>query len=214
MAITATAFTIGGTIAVTWGMIISATMAAAAAAVGITSGVIQGNQQKAMSNYQAQVNMQNARASREAAQAKIANQRRAAKFTYGSQLARLGGMGALAEGSPLDIMGQSAGQEKYDELVTEYEGEVQAVNFQQKAALNKYQADIADFNIGLNTVTEVSKGLASMGGSLLGGASSIGSSGHMTGFTPSITNTTSAATSAVGSANSAGYAGALPKIGR
>lgn len=174
MALTATAFTIGS-IAVSWGAAIAATLAVAATAISVTSGVIQGNQQKAMANYQRQVNEQNAQASRQAAQAKIANQRRAAKFTYGSQLARLGGMGALAEGSPLDIMGQSAGQEKYDEMVTEYEGEVQAVNFQQKAALNKYQADIAGYNIGLNTTTSVVKGMASVGNSLLGGVSSLGS---------------------------------------
>lgn len=174
MALTATAFTIGS-IAVSWGAAIAATLAVAATAISVTSGVIQGNQQKAMANYQRQVNEQNAQASRQAAQAKIVNQRRAAKFTYGSQLARLGGMGALAEGSPLDIMGQSAGQEKYDEMVTEYEGEVQAVNFQQKAALNKYQADIAGYNIGLNTTATVAKGMASVGNSLLGGVSSLGS---------------------------------------
>lgn len=174
MALTATAFTIGS-IAVSWGAAIAATLAVAATAISVTTGVVQGNQQKAMANYQRQVNEQNAQASRQAAQAKIANQRRAAKFTYGSQLARLGGMGALAEGSPLDIMGQSAGQEKYDEMVTDYEGEVQAVNFQQKAALNKYQADIASYNIGLNTTASVVKGMASVGNSLLGGVSSLSS---------------------------------------
>lgn len=170
MALTATAFTIGS-IAVSWGAAIAATLAVAATAISVTTGTIQGNQQKAMTNYQRQVNEQNAQASRQAAQAKIANQRRAAKFTYGSQLARLGGMGALAEGSPLDIMGQSAGQEKYDEMVTDYEGEVQAVNFQQKAALNKYQADVASYNIGLNNTVAVAKGIASVGNSLLGGVS-------------------------------------------
>lgn len=174
MALTATAFTIGS-IAVSWGAAIAATLAVAATAVSVTTGVVQGNQQKAMANYQRQVNEQNAQASRQAAQAKIANQRRAAKFTYGSQLARLGGMGALAEGSPLDIMGQSAGQEKYDEMVTDYEGDVQAVNFQQKAALNKYQADVASYNIGLNTTASVVKGMASVGNSLLGGVSSLSS---------------------------------------
>lgn len=174
MALTATAFTIG-TIAVSWGAAIAATLAVAATAISVTTGVVQGNQQKAMANYQRQVNEQNAQASRQAAQAKIANQRRAIKFTYGSQLARLGGMGALAEGSPLDIMGQSAGQEKYDEMVTDYEGEVQAVNFQQKAALNKYQADVASYNIGLNTTASVVKGMASVGNSLLGGVSSLSS---------------------------------------
>lgn len=174
MALTATAFTIGS-LAVSWGAAIAATLAVAATAISVTTGVVQGNQQKAMANYQRQVNEQNAQASRQAAQAKIANQRRAAKFTYGSQLARLGGMGALAEGSPLDIMGQSAGQEKYDEMVTDYEGEVQAVNFQQKATLNKYQADVASYNIGLNTTASVVKGMAAVGNSLLGGASNLSS---------------------------------------
>lgn len=171
MALTATTFAIGS-LAVSWGAAIAATLAVAATAISVTTGVVQGNQQKAMANYQRQVNEQNAQASRQAAQAKIANQRRAAKFTYGSQLARLGGMGALAEGSPLDIMGQSAGQEKYDEMVTDYEGDVQAVNFQQKAVLNKYQADVASYNIGLNTTTSVVKGMASVGNSLLGGVTS------------------------------------------
>ena len=104
--------TLGISMAATYALCATAALTVAATAIGITSAVVQTNQQKAMSNYQRQVNEQNAKASREAAQAKIENQRRQAKFTYGNQLARLGGMGALAEGSPLDIMGQSAGQQE------------------------------------------------------------------------------------------------------
>ena len=147
---------------------IAAVSIIAATAIGVTSSVMQSNQQKAMADYQRKVNEQNAKASREAAQAKIENQRRQAKFTYGTQLARLGGMGALAEGSPLDIMGQSAGQQEYDNMVTEYEGEVQSIQFQQQAALNKYEADIADYNLGLNLTNQVLKGAAKAGNSLLG----------------------------------------------
>ena len=77
-------------------------------------------------------------------------------------------MGALAEGSPLDIMGQSAGQQEYDNMVTEYEGEVQSIQFQQQAALNKYEADIADYNLGLNVTNQVVKGAAKISNSLLG----------------------------------------------
>ena len=147
---------------------IAAVSIIAATAIGVTSSVMQSNQQKAMANYRRQVNEQNAKASREAAQAKIENQRRQAKFTYGTQLARLGGMGALAEGSPLDIMGQSAGQQEYDNMVTEYEGEIQTVQFQQQAALNKYESDIASYNLGLNVTNQVLKGAAKAGNSLLG----------------------------------------------
>lgn len=164
----------GTTISMSWGAIIGATVAIASAAVGISSSVVQARQQKAVANYQRQVNEQNARASMEAAQAKIANQRRQARFIQGTQLARLGGMGALAEGSPLDIMGQTAGQEKYDEMVTEYEGKVQQIQFQQQAALNKYQADIADYNLGLNVTGQIVKAAGSVGNSLLGGGVSLG----------------------------------------
>ena len=188
-------------------IVVSIVSAVVSTAIGVTSAVIQGNQQKAMANYQRKVNEQNAQASRQAAQAKIENQRRSAKFTYGTQLARLGGMGALTEGSPLDIMGQSAGQEKYDELVTEYEGETQAIQFQQKAALNKYQADVAGYNIGLNTSVALVKGVGSISNSLLGVAGSLGSAGTLTGSTPNITNTASTVTSS-------GYAGTLPSIGK
>lgn len=146
----------------------------AATAMGVTSSVMQSNQQKAMANYQQQVNEQNAKASREAAQAKIENQRRQAKFTQGTQLARLGGMGALAEGSPLDIMGQSAGQQEYDNMVTEYEGEVQAIQFQQQAALNKYEHDVAEYNLGLNVTNQIVKGAASIGNSILGATAGLG----------------------------------------
>lgn len=145
----------------------SAVLAITSTALGVTSSVQQANQQKAMANYQRQVNEQNAKASREAAQAKIENQRRAAKFTYGTQLARLGGMGALAEGSPLDVMGQTAGQYEYDNMVTEYEGEVQAIQFQQQAALNAYEGKVASYNLGLNVASQVVKGAASVGSSLL-----------------------------------------------
>lgn len=184
--------------------ITSAVMALASTALGVTSSVIQTNQQKAVANYQRQVNEQNAKASRDAAQAKIENQRRAAKFTYGTQLARLGGMGALAEGSPLDIMGQSAGQQEYDNMVTEYEGEVQAVQFQQQAALNKYEHDVAEYNLGLNVASQVVKGASKVGNSLLGGAGGL-AAGAPTGVTPAITGTT-------GATGGAGYAGTLPKL--
>lgn len=183
---------------------IAAVSIIAATAMGVTSSVVQSNQQKAMANYQRQVNEQNAKASREAAQAKIENQRRQAKFTYGTQLARLGGMGALAEGSPLDIMGQSAGQQEYDNMVTEYEGEVQSIQFQQQAALNKYQADIADYNLGLNVTSQIAKGAASMGNSILGATGGL-AAGTPTGVTPSITGTT-------GATGGAGYAGTLPQL--
>lgn len=153
---------------------IAAVSIIAATAIGVTSSVMQSNQQKAMANYQRQVNEQNAKASREAAQAKIENQRRQAKFTYGTQLARLGGMGALAEGSPLDIMGQSAGQQEYDNMVTEYEGEVQSIQFQQQAALNKYEHDVAEYNLGLNITNQVVKGAASIGNSILGATGGLG----------------------------------------
>lgn len=166
---------LGISLAATYAIIASAAMAAASAAIGVTSAVVQSNQQKAMADYQRKVNEQNAKASREAAQAKIENQRRQAKFTYGTQLARLGGMGALAEGSPLDIMGQSAGQQEYDNMVTEYEGEVQAIQFQQQAALNKYQADVADYNLGLNVTSQVVKGAASIGSSILGATGGLAS---------------------------------------
>lgn len=164
----------GTTLSISWGAIAAATIAVASAAVGISTSVAQANQQKAVANYQRQVNLQNAKASKEAAQAKIENQRRQAKFTYGSQLAKLGGMGALAEGSPLDIMGQSAGQQEYDNMVTEYEGEVQAIQFQQQAALNKYEADVADYNLGLNITNHVVKAAGKVGGSLLGGVETLG----------------------------------------
>ena len=181
--------------------ITGAVAAIASTAIGVTATIVQTKQQKAIANYKRQVNEQNAKASREAAQAKIENQRRLAKFTYGTQLARLGGMGALAEGSPLDIMGQSAGQQEYDNMVTEYEGEVQAIQFQQEAVLNKYEADIAQYNMGLNIASQVAKGVASASTSLLGGAGGL-AAGTPTGVTPSITGTT----------GGAGYAGSLPKL--
>lgn len=159
---------LGISLGATYAIIASAAMAAVSTAIGVTTSVVQANQQKAMADYQRKVNEQNAKASREAAQAKIENQRRQAKFTYGTQLARLGGMGALAEGSPLDIMGQSAGQQEYDNMVTEYEGEIQSIQFQQQAALNKYEADIADYNLGLNVTNQVVKGAAKVSNSLLG----------------------------------------------
>lgn len=184
--------------------ITGAVAALASTAIGVAATVVQTKQQKAVANYQRQVNEQNAKASREAAQAKIENQRRQAKFTYGTQLARLGGMGALAEGSPLDIMGQSAGQQEYDNMVTEYEGEVQAIQFQQEAALNKYKADIAQSNMGLNIAGQIAQGVTAASFSLLGAGGGL-SAGTPTGATPSITGT-------AGTTGGAGYAGTLPKL--
>ena len=198
---------LGISLAAAYALVASAAMAAVSAAVSITMGVVQTNQQKAMLDYQRKVNEQNAKASKEAAQAKIENQRRQARFIQGTQLARLGGMGALAEGSPLNIMGQTAGQQEYDNMVTKYEGDVQSIQFQQQATLNKYQSDIADYNLGLNTTSTVVKAAGSISNSLLGGTTG-GVTGTVTGISPSITSTGTTASS------SAGYVGTLPTIGK
>lgn len=195
---------LGISMAATYALVASAALTAVATAIGVTTSVVQSNQQKAMANYQKQVNEQNARASREAAQVKIENQRRQLRFTQGTQLARLGGMGALAEGAPLDILGQTAGQAEYDNMITKYEGDVQAIQFQQQSALNKYQADIADYNLGLNVTSQVVKGAASIGSSVLGATGGL-TAGTPTGITPPIADTTSAT-------GAAGYVGTLPKL--
>jgi hypothetical protein len=153
----------------------------ASTAIGVTSAVVTGKQAEAQADYQAQVNENNAKASRQAAQAKIDKQRINSKFLQGSQLAKLGGMGVTADGSTLQLLGQAAGQEKFDELVTHYEGEAQAIQFEQAAALNDYESSMANYNMGLNISAEVAKGVTKMGTSLLSGGIPGGSTGITSG---------------------------------
>ena len=126
----------------------------------------------------------------------------------GAQLAKLGGMGVTADGSTLQLLGQAAGQEKFDELVTHYEGEAQAIQFEQAAALNDYESSMANYNMGLNISAEVAKGVTKIGSSLL-------SAGLPTGGTTGITSGSAATSFANGGSASAisgttgGYTGNL-----
>jgi hypothetical protein len=170
-----------------WVAATAAVIAVAGIATGITGSVLQANQQKAMMQYQEEVNQRNAAASRQAAQAKIEQQRRANKFLQGTQLAKLGGMGVTADGSSLLLLGQTAGQERYDELVTQYQGETQAIQFEQQAALNNYQSQVTDMNLGLNVTSQVIDGAGtalSMGSLLTGSAkpTTITGQGNLTGL--------------------------------
>lgn len=196
MALTTTAFTIG-TFAVTYGLIYAAIAAVgviASTAIGVTSGVQSANAAQAQADYQAQVNAANAKAAREAAQAKVENQRRAAKFTNGTALAKLGGMGALAEGSPLDSFAQDAGQQKYDMMVTEWEGESQAIQFQQAASLNNYQAEVSKASLPLNVASTIADGAAQVGSLLVGAGTSFAKAGTTSTKSTLSTGTTTAKT--------------------
>lgn len=158
---------LGVSIAMAWTITAAAALAVIGTTVGIVGAVTSSNAQKAQAEYQEEVNLRNAASSRNAAQAKINQQRLQNKFLQGTQLAKLGGMGVTAEGSTLQLLGQTAGQEKYDELVTQYEGDNQAIQFEQKAALNEYSKSLQDLNLGLNVTSLAIKGASQIGGTLL-----------------------------------------------
>lgn len=107
------------------------------------NAISQGNAAAASANYNARVAENNAIAVRQQAAADEARQRRLAAKRSGSLVAGYGATGVTVEGSPLDIMEESAMQEELDALTIRYNGELAASNFMATAGMERARASNA-----------------------------------------------------------------------
>ncbi len=174
------------------------------AITGMVTSSVQGKNQQAMYNYQAKVNENNA---------KIANMNAAQERQSGLEEARLKRIKTLqnigsqqvamaangidiTSGTALDTIEDTAQFGELDALMTQYNSERTAINYEQQAGnfynqanLDKIAAQNASTAGKMNTFAYGMKGLSDFGGlGNLGKVSSKWKSGTVTGFTPSLTS--------------------------
>ncbi|MPZ43949.1 MAG: hypothetical protein GEV05_11180 [Betaproteobacteria bacterium] len=108
------------------------------------AGAISGASSQAnAAKYNAQVAERNAQVSRAGAAADAQTLDRRARQRIGAARAAYGAAGVDLEGSPLDVLEQSAAEAEMDKMNILYKGELQAMGMQDTAALNRSRADAA-----------------------------------------------------------------------
>jgi len=137
-------------------------LAVASAAVSAAGAIAQGNAAKASANYNAAVARQNADIARANAAADADKQERQGGLLAGRQRAAIGASGITPEGSPLEVMADSALESELDALTTNYRGELQARSYGQNATLQGMRGGAAQ-----------TAGYIGAGATLLSGASKV-----------------------------------------
>lgn len=114
-----------------------------AAIIGAIGSVQQGNAAKSAANYNARVAENNATLARQQAAAQEEQHRRLARRQLGQMRAAYGASGVTMEGSPLDILAQSAKDAELDALNIRYGGELKAQGLESEAVLERYRGESA-----------------------------------------------------------------------
>lgn len=139
-------------------------MAMAMAIAGTVMAVMGALQQgKAASNaakHNAAVNDRNALIARQQAEEDVNRQRRDTRRRMGSIRARYGASGVTLEGSPLDVIEDSAAEAELDALTIQHQGELKAQGFDINASMDRTRAKV-----------ERQAGFMKAGTALLSGAS-------------------------------------------
>lgn len=142
------------------GVEIAAAAAVAASAVAAYSSVQAGQAQNKMAKYNAQVAEQQAKAQRDAAAYQADRAREQAAKNRSAQRVAAAASGVTPEGSPLELLGDTAAMDEMNALVIKYNGEVGASQSESRATLDRMQGRQA-----------VTSSYLSAGSSLLSGAS-------------------------------------------
>lgn len=200
--------------------VVGSVLAVASTAISIPTSIQAGNTQKAMYNYQAQVNENNAKiAQNNAAQERQSGleearlQRIKTLQNIGSQQAAFAGNGIdITSGTALDAIEDTAQFGELDALMTQYNSERTALNYEQQASNFTNQANldrIAGKNAStagkMNALAYGLNGLSQGLGTLGSVAEKWNPPGKETGRTPPVPKKTP-------NPSSGGYKGRLPKI--
>lgn len=102
--------------------------------------ILQGSQEAAAANYNAAVARNNAITARRSAAADAAAQRRDTSKLLGSQAAAYGASGVLTEGSPSEVMAETARAGELEALKLLYGGDLEATNQEAQRRMFKQQA--------------------------------------------------------------------------
>jgi hypothetical protein len=106
-------------------------------AMAAYGAVKQGNEAKAVGEYNAALGLQNAAIARDQAQADAASQERHSTRVIGAMRAGYGASGVTLEGSPLDVLESSAAEAELDRQNILYRGELRALGYNSGAELDR-----------------------------------------------------------------------------
>lgn len=138
-------------------------LAAGAAGVSAIGSIHQGQSQAAAARFNAQVSEQNAQIVRQQAAEEESRARREGRRLLGRQRAAIGASGIQVEGSPLDVLADTAAELELDALTVRHRGLLEALGLTQQASLDRARARSAR-----------TAGFIGAGASLLSGAAEFG----------------------------------------
>lgn len=157
-------------------------MSGATGAMAVATGVqmagqyMQGQQAADAAEYNAQIANQNATIATQQGEAAVQQLGRQQYRQLGAATAAYGASGVTMEGSPTDVLAQSAAEAALDRLTTKYNYQLRALGFQQTAALDEMQAGNARTSGILSAIGTGVKGYGTYS-YMTGGGASAGSSG-------------------------------------
>jgi hypothetical protein len=132
-------------------------------AVSVVGALSQGQQAKSAADYNAAVANNNAIAARQQADANAAAQQRKARLQIGSMRAGYGASGVSLEGSPLDVLEQSASMAELDRQNILYGGALKAQGYEATAGLELMRGDAAVTGSYFNAGSALLMGAAKTG---------------------------------------------------
>lgn len=113
-------------------------------AFSVLGALNQGQQAKSAAEYNAAVANNNAIAAKQQAEAKAAAQQRKARLQIGSIRAGYGASGVGLEGTPMDVLEQSASMAELDRQNILYGGTLESQGYQATAGLELMRGDAAE----------------------------------------------------------------------
>lgn len=143
----------------------------AMAAMTAVSAISQASQASNAAKYNAQVAEQNAQIARQQGAAAAEAQARQAKQQLGKMQANYAASGVdVGQGSPLDVLADSAAQAELDNLNTRYNYDLRARGFDNTSNLERSNASNAMSSGYLNAAGGALKAYSGAGGSFGGGS--------------------------------------------
>ena len=138
--------------------------AAIVAAVGVVSSLSQAQQQKSAAKYNEKLAENQAVGARQEAAAAADRQQRQSAKTIGTMQASYAASGVSTEGSPLEVLEESARNAELDRLTILWNGEGRAQGYQNTAELERSRGKNAMASGYLSAAGSVVKGFAMSGG--------------------------------------------------
>jgi hypothetical protein len=111
--------------------------------LNIIGKIAEGKAAEQIAEYNAKVYEQNAILSEQQAAANEQRARVVARKAIGEMRAAYGASGVTLEGSPLDVIGESAAAAEMDALMIRHAGAVKATMFRNEAAMERYKGGVA-----------------------------------------------------------------------